>query len=62
MRGLASLKNEVRDNTHMLNSVRTAELTKITQAQRLLSSFYGKGGRKTPAKKRKPAKKVGKKK
>lgn len=60
MDGLACLKEKVRNNKHILNSVRTAELEKIVRAQRMLSSMYSKMEAKPRVKK--TTKKVAKKK
>lgn len=60
MQGLAVLKVQVRDNRHILNSVRTSELQRITMAQRMLSSFYSQAEKK-PRAKAKPVKKAAKK-
>lgn len=64
MEGLACLKKEVRNNTHILNSVRTSELERITRAQRMLSHLYSeiKPKAKAKARPRKIVKKVSKKK
>lgn len=61
MDGLACLKEKVRSNTHILNSVRTDELQKITRAQRMLSSMYSEIGKKPKAKAKRVVKKVAKK-
>lgn len=64
MQGLDCLKKEVRNNAHMLNSVRVSELERITRAQRMLSHLYSqmKTAPKAKARPRKAVKKVAKKK
>lgn len=62
MQGLGVLKESVRNNGHMLNSVRTEELQRITRAQRMLSSLYSEIKPKAKVKTKKVVSKIAKKK